>query len=328
MSNTSLLGAYGGLGNAGLQFRNKIINASCLVSQRGDVATANNGVRYGGADRFFVVPIGFTTVSSGTIKKSAFTGATSGFGQWLTGFSCTGAGTVIMGQRIEAQNTFDLNSKQVTFSGNIYQNTGTTVNVDVSIRKADALDDFATSTLVGSISVSAASGAVVPFTLTINLGSSDASNGLAAAVTFTGLSNISNKDFAIGDFQLEAGPVATPFEHRPIGLELQLCQRYYQNSNTTSMSRTIAFGTTGSGQAFFVVPTGVVMRSNASFAFVGTLSFRQGGTDNSITSIAQNDVMGVNLHVLGNMSTSVGNGVAGNLLLYGANNSYSISAEL
>ena len=28
--------------------------------------------------------------------------------------------------------------------------------------------------------------------------------------------------------QLEPGPVATPFEHRPIGLELSLCQRYYQ----------------------------------------------------------------------------------------------------
>ena len=27
--------------------------------------------------------------------------------------------------------------------------------------------------------------------------------------------------------QVEAGPVATPFEHRPIGMELSLCQRYY-----------------------------------------------------------------------------------------------------
>ena len=27
--------------------------------------------------------------------------------------------------------------------------------------------------------------------------------------------------------QLEPGPVATPFEHRPVGLELSLCQRYY-----------------------------------------------------------------------------------------------------
>ena len=28
--------------------------------------------------------------------------------------------------------------------------------------------------------------------------------------------------------QLEPGPVATPFEHRPIGTELALCQRYYE----------------------------------------------------------------------------------------------------
>ena len=30
--------------------------------------------------------------------------------------------------------------------------------------------------------------------------------------------------------QLEPGPVATPFEHRPIGLEKQLCSRYFQTS--------------------------------------------------------------------------------------------------
>ena len=29
------------------------------------------------------------------------------------------------------------------------------------------------------------------------------------------------------DVQLEPGPVATPFEHRPIATELALCQRYY-----------------------------------------------------------------------------------------------------
>ena len=30
--------------------------------------------------------------------------------------------------------------------------------------------------------------------------------------------------------QLEPGPVATPFEHRPIGTELALCQRYFESS--------------------------------------------------------------------------------------------------
>ncbi len=47
--------------------------------------------------------------------------------------------------------------------------------------------------------------------------------------------------------QLEPGPVATPFEHRPIGTELALCQRYYQTSDayalyvysTTTANRTL-----------------------------------------------------------------------------------------
>ena len=36
--------------------------------------------------------------------------------------------------------------------------------------------------------------------------------------------------FSVTQIQLEPGPVATPFEHRPIGTELALCQRYYATS--------------------------------------------------------------------------------------------------
>ena len=38
-----------------------------------------------------------------------------------------------------------------------------------------------------------------------------------------------NNEFYLTGVQLEEGSVATPFEHRPYGTELILCQRYYQN---------------------------------------------------------------------------------------------------
>ena len=51
---------------------------------------------------------------------------------------------------------------------------------------------------------------------------------------------------AVGAIQLEPGPVATPFEHRPIGTELALCQRYYQRlavRQTTNASLWYTFNT-------------------------------------------------------------------------------------
>jgi len=43
-------------------------------------------------------------------------------------------------------------------------------------------------------------------------------------------------DFRMAQMQLEEGSVATPFEQRPIGYELSLCQRYYETIST-AMSR-------------------------------------------------------------------------------------------
>jgi hypothetical protein len=40
--------------------------------------------------------------------------------------------------------------------------------------------------------------------------------------------------FDIAQVQVEPGPVATPFERRPIGMELSLCQRYFQSYASTT----------------------------------------------------------------------------------------------
>ena len=55
--------------------------------------------------------------------------------------------------------------------------------------------------------------------------------------------------FDIAQVQLEEGSVATPFEQRPIGLELSLCQRYYETGlvdeffNISNVSTNIGTGT-------------------------------------------------------------------------------------
>ena len=46
----------------------------------------------------------------------------------------------------------------------------------------------------------------------------------------------SGKNFIIGNVQLEEGSVATPFEQRPYGLELSLCQRYYESSYSNGVA--------------------------------------------------------------------------------------------
>jgi hypothetical protein len=49
----------------------------------------------------------------------------------------------------------------------------------------------------------------------------------------TGETNVianNSATFYITGVQFEEGPIATPFEHRPYGLELSLCQRYYEKS--------------------------------------------------------------------------------------------------
>lgn len=48
-------------------------------------------------------------------------------------------------------------------------------------------------------------------------------------VRYATLTSLPTGAYGIESVQLEEGSVATPFEQRPIGLELSLCQRYYQS---------------------------------------------------------------------------------------------------
>jgi hypothetical protein len=63
----------------------------------------------------------------------------------------------------------------------------------------------------------------------------------------------------LSQVQLEPGPIATPFERRPIATELALCQRYYYRNDSGRPGMGLAFSATA---AQFVVSFPVSMRVN------------------------------------------------------------------
>jgi hypothetical protein len=74
----------------------------------------------------------------------------------------------------------------------------------------------------------------------------------------------------VSKVQLELGTVATPFEHRPIGTELALCQRYYQQHGDADSFRWFGISS-GVGQEFQTpISFPVTMRTAPSCVTSGT----------------------------------------------------------
>ena len=97
----------------------------------------------------------------------------------------------------------------------------TLTSIGVAASYANATDNFATVTQISTQSVSINSSGLT-YSVSVSLPAL-AVNGVELAFA---LGAFTSGTFAITNVQLEPGPVATPFEQRPIGTELALCQRY------------------------------------------------------------------------------------------------------
>lgn len=222
----ALAAAVGSSGAA--SFKNRIIGGSCRVAQRGSTAAVLTTRTYGGCDRIAVSLTGFGSVTAGNIVQSAQTGEThSGFYQQVSGLSTTGTGSVQFDTRLELNDVFNLNSKSVTVSALVKQDTGSALTATPYLYKANSADNFGASTLVatgGGVSVPTGTATVIPLTFT--LGATDASNGLEVRIIFSGVGAVTTKNFYLGDFSLVEGSVNPPFEMPWIQTELAACQRY------------------------------------------------------------------------------------------------------
>lgn len=76
-----------------------------------------------------------------------------------------------------------------------------------------------------------------------------------------------NKYTQITNVQLEIGSVSTPFEKRPFGVELSLCQRYYEKSFNLSITPASNIGTTTGETRWRAILSGAVALGSPTIPF-------------------------------------------------------------
>jgi hypothetical protein len=245
--------------------RNKIINGGMAVDQRNAGAsqtfTAAAALAYS-VDRFY----GYCTGANVTGARVA--GA--GIDQYRYRFTGAASVTAIgFGQRIEANNSYDLNNGTAYFSVDLANSLLTTVTWTAYY--ANTADTF--GTLASPTRTQIATGT---FTVTSTVTNYTASISIPSAAT-TGIEIVltvgaqTSGTWTIGNVQLEAGSSATPFERLPIGETLMLCERYYLKLGGATAADIAFSGFPTSGIFGYLTLTyPVTMRTNPTGSIVGT----------------------------------------------------------
>ena len=237
-------------------FRNRIINGDMRIDQRNAGAAVTVSTSYP-VDRFRVV-----NSTDGSFSAQQDSSAPAGFVNSVKITTTTADATLTTTQNlhfrqdIEGTNIADFawgtaNAKTITisfwvrssltgtFGGTLRNNGGArSYPFTYSISSADTWEQKSV-TIAGDTSGTWLTTTGVGIICAFALGAGPDVSGTAGAwvganyISATGTTSVIgtlNATWYITGVQLEVGSVATPFERRPYGTELALCQRYYENS--------------------------------------------------------------------------------------------------
>lgn len=296
---------------AGLGFRNLIINGDMRIAQRGTSTASITTSGYRTCDRWYA-----DILSAGTWTQTQSTDAPAGFGNSLK-MQCTTASASpllayiqyrLEGQDLQrfAKGTASAKSFSLSFWVKAFQ-TGTYIcelyDAD-NTRQCSQLYTVNTSgtweykTITFPSDTTGAFDNDNGFSLAINFwlaasstftsGTLNTSWGTAVsanrAVGQTNVASSTSNYFQITGVQLEQNYQPTPFEQRPIGVELALCQRYYQR--WTFASNWFALGQVyATNNAWIPMQIPVTMRVAPTGATVSGTCYAvdQGGVGRGIT---------------------------------------------
>lgn len=218
------------------QHRNAVINGQGRVKQRVANYTLALGVYGYATDRFAAMATG-GTVTSGEAQQSSPGGSVApcgrtGYAHAIISLTATGSGQCFFRTRVEAKDAVRFKNAAAHFSALVQHNVGSNIDFVVTVRKANAADDFSGVTQIGTGTTAVVTGTSTTLALAIaDMG--DCANGIEIEVR-ADVGAVTTKSVWVTDVQLEEGATASPFEYRSYADELALCQRYFQRAAASS----------------------------------------------------------------------------------------------
>ena len=233
-------GTYGSLGVGAIEFmrfgadtsgqltgfRNKIINGGMLIWQRGNSINCPNSAGTYTADRWMAYGVGanFSVERIDNAQNQS----------WLQINGASGLTVVGINQRIEADNMSFASGSKLMLSFDFGSSSGT-YSVDVSLNGPNTEDTAPYSVVLAqaTVSLTGYQHVIIPLTLT-----ADMYKGCELSIYINGLGA---NQALLRNIQLEQGSIATPFEQRPIGLELDLSRRYFRRYATAQNTSDLGY---------------------------------------------------------------------------------------
>lgn len=262
--------------------KNAIINGGFDAWQRGTTGMTGGG---------YVIDRWIAPDSNETVDRITNTN-TNSHSPYMAKVTPTSGGYGILVQKIENVHTFA--GKTVTFSAWVNPN----ISQDLRFEVEQNFGTGGSTTVVVTSStsrwsVTADSWQKVEFSFALPSvsGKTIGANSYLNIIFGSNTGSASNI-VHYSDVQLEQGSQATAFEHRPIGLELELCKRYYQEYNSASGGYGIGHGFCESSTQYRTfLPVKGNMRTTPSLTFTGSTSLNIGATSYASTGTAGSGVM-------------------------------------